>query len=79
MFWWFLGFCLSLDYYISDYIEDILKMKKVVESCVHALFMTFYTKIRLKQVFMAKTSCSYVYRGDFWILLCVGREAAPAR
>ncbi len=29
--------------------------------------MIFYTKIRLNQVFMAKTSCSCVYRGGFYI------------
>jgi hypothetical protein len=56
---------LNLDYYISVNIEDIFKMKKVIESCVHALFLNFYTKICLKQVFMAKTSCSCVYRSDF--------------
>jgi hypothetical protein len=45
--------------------EVILKFLKVIESCVLALFIRFYTKIHFNKAFSAKMSCSCVYRGDF--------------
>jgi hypothetical protein len=52
-------------YYISVNNEVILKFLKVVESCILALFISFYTKIHFNQAFIVKTPCSCVYRGDF--------------
>ncbi len=39
--------------------------------------MAFYTKIHLNQAFMAKTSCSCMYRGDFGKILCVEQRGPP--
>jgi hypothetical protein len=39
--------------------------------------MAFYTKIHFNQAFMAKTSCSCVYRGDFGKILCVEQRGPP--
>jgi hypothetical protein len=73
----FNDFSLSLEYYISVNHEDILEFSKVIESCVLALFMVFYTKINFNPAFMAKTSCSCVYRGDFGKSLCVEQRGPP--
>jgi hypothetical protein len=53
-------------------------IQNLIESCVHALFMNFYTKICFNQAFIANTPYCCMCHGDLGKFLCVEqREATP--
>jgi hypothetical protein len=66
------------EYYISVNNKDILKFSKVIESCVLALFMLFYTKYVLTK--SSVTKCGAVaFTGAILETFCVyNRERPPS-
>jgi hypothetical protein len=75
MFWMFLWFCLSLDYYISVNIEDILKMKKSNRKLCPCSFHDLLHKNSFKTSFHGQTVMQLPQR--FWNISVYRAERPP--